>query len=64
MALRTGYETEEWESVFIKAGIPADSTKNYAATFAREKLMKENLQMMDWSMLSSWESQQWEKLYP
>ena len=40
MALQTGYETEEWESNFIKAGISADSAKSYAATFAGEKLMK------------------------
>ena len=51
MALQTGYETEEWESFFIKVGISADSAKNYAATFARERLMKEKLQMMDQAML-------------
>ena len=51
MALRTGYETEEWEDCFIKAGISADSLKSYAATFAREKLKNENLQTMDQAML-------------
>ena len=47
MALWTGYETEEWESYFISA----NSAKSYAAIFAREKLTKENLQMMDRAML-------------
>ena len=47
MVLQTGYETEEWESYFISA----DSAKSSAATFAREKLTKENLQMMDRAML-------------
>ena len=51
MALRTGYETEDWENYFIKAGISADSAKSYAATFAKEKLMKVNLQLMDQAML-------------
>ena len=51
MALRTGYETEEWESYFIKGGISADSTKSYTASFGRKKLTKENLQMMDRAML-------------
>ena len=51
MALQIEHEAEEWESYFIKVGISADSAKSYAATFAREKLMKENLQMMDWAML-------------
>ena len=44
MALQTGYETEEWEDYFIKAGISADSAKSYATNFVREKLRKENLQ--------------------
>ena len=51
MALRTGYETEEWKSYFIKEDISANSAKSYAATFVREKLMKENFQMIDWAML-------------
>ena len=51
MMLQTGYETEEWEDYFIKAGFSADSAKSYTATFAREKLRKENLQMMDQAML-------------
>ena len=51
MVLRTGYKTEEWESYFIKAGISANSAKSYAAMFVKEKLTKENLQMMDWAML-------------
>ena len=51
MALQTGSETEDWENYFLKAGISADSAKSYAATFAREKLRKENLQMMDRAML-------------
>ena len=51
MALQTGYETEEWEDYFIKVGISANSAKSYAATFAREKLTKENLHMMDQAML-------------
>ena len=42
MEMQTGYETEKWEDYFIKAGISADSAKNYAATLAREKLRKEN----------------------
>ena len=50
MGLQTEYVTEEWE-IFIKAGISAKSVKNYAATFAREKLMKENLEMIDQTML-------------
>ena len=50
IALQTGYETEEWEDYFIKGGISADSIKSYVATFAREKLRKENLQMMDRAM--------------
>ena len=33
-----------------KAGISADSAKSYAAMFAKEKLTKENLQMMDLAM--------------
>ena len=60
MVLRTGHETEEWESYFIKVGISANSAKSYPATFAREKLMKENFQMID--PKKSWKSQQWEKL--
>ena len=51
MALQIGYKTEKWESYFIKPGISADSASSYAATFAREKLMKENLQMMVQVML-------------
>ena len=51
MALQTGYETEDWENYFLRAGISADSAKGYAATFVREKLRKENLQMMDRAML-------------
>lgn len=51
MALRTGYENEDWENYFLNAGISADSAKGYAATFVREKLRKENLQMMDRAML-------------
>ena len=51
MVLRAGHETEEWEDYFIKAGISADSAESYAATFAREKPRKENLQMMDRAML-------------
>ena len=51
MALQTGYETEDWENYFLKAGISADLAKSYAATFVREKLRKESLQMMDRAML-------------
>ena len=51
MALQTRYRTEEWESFFIKAGISANSVKNYATKFAREKPTKENLQLMDRAML-------------
>ena len=51
MALQTGYGTEEWESFCIKTGISADSAKNYATMLAREKLTKENLQIMDQAML-------------
>ena len=51
MVLRAVYKSEEWKNFLIKVGISADSAKNYAATFAREKLTKENLQMMDRPML-------------
>ena len=51
MVLQTGYETEEWEDYFIKAGISADSAKSYAATFAKENMRKVNLQMMDQAMV-------------
>ena len=51
MVLRTAMEPEDWESYFIKTGISADLAKSYAATFASEKLTKENLQMMDRAML-------------
>ena len=51
MALRTGYENEDWEDYFLKAGIAADSAKSYAATFVKEKLRKENLLVMDRAML-------------
>ena len=51
MVLRTGYDTEEWESYFIKASISANSAKSFAAMFARVKLMKEKLQMMNRAML-------------
>ena len=51
MARRTGYENEDWEDYFLKAGIAADSAKSYAATFMKKKLRKENLQLMDRAML-------------
>ena len=51
MALQIVYETEEWESYFIKAGISANSAKSYAPTFVRENPTKENHQMMDRTML-------------
>ena len=51
MVLQAGYKTEERESYFIKVSISADSAKSYAAMFTREKLTKENLQMMAWAML-------------
>ena len=46
-----GSKTEDWEEYFIKAGISPDSAKSYATTFASEKLIKENLKMMDRAML-------------
>ena len=51
MVLRTRYANEDWEDYFLKAGITADSAKSYAATFVKEKLRKENLQVMDRAML-------------
>ena len=52
IALQARWEIEDWERYFIKAGISADSTKSYTATFAREKLTKDNLQMMNQALVA------------
>ena len=41
----------DWEHFFIEAGISTNSAKTHVTKFADEKLMIENLQMQDQSML-------------
>ena len=49
MALRTG--SDDWQELLTKMGIPADSARTYAKTFAEESITKDSLTMIDWEVL-------------
>ena len=51
MALRTGSDLTDWESIFTNAGITTASAKIYAQTFSSEGITRETMHMLDRTML-------------
>ena len=51
MALRTGSDLTDWESIFTNAGITTASAKIYAQTFSSEGITRDTIHMLDRTML-------------
>ena len=51
MALRTGSDLTDWESIFTNAGITTASAKIYAQTFSSEGITRDTMHMLDRTML-------------
>ena len=51
MALQTGSDLADWESIFTNVGITTASAKIYAQTFTSEGITRDTMHMLDWTML-------------